>query len=188
VIKAEHGRLSQPDFEMDPGKDVRFSSSVAAGVPPVFSRSAALRPLLFLRATINHRARCDRLPFTSRYPGHLADLLRHGDAGLGTTRRASRNRLGLSAAHQLASRAYLPSARSDRYAPPQRILRIWEKKQKPAAKWPAALVDLHEQKYGPQFKPGSALAMRFISPTFTHKDVDHVHVHFAIAPPTLRCF
>src|SRR5467141_2928734 len=33
------------------------------------------------------------------------------------------------------------------YAPPQQILRIWEKNAKVDGKWPGALVDLHERKY-----------------------------------------
>ena len=38
------------------------------------------------------------------------------------------------------------------YAPPQQILRIWEKKAKADGSWPAALVELHENKFGPHFK------------------------------------
>jgi glycosyltransferase involved in cell wall biosynthesis len=67
-----------------------------------------------------------------------------------------------------------------RYAPPQQILRIWEKKAKTSGKWPAALVDLHERKYGPQFKPGQrARNALYFADLFTHNGVDHVHVHFA---------
>src|SRR6266404_2262703 len=66
------------------------------------------------------------------------------------------------------------------YAPPQRILRIWGKKAKTSGKWPAGLVNLHERKYGPQFKPGQrARNALYFAELFTHKDVDHVHVHFA---------
>src|SRR6266516_2361727 len=67
-----------------------------------------------------------------------------------------------------------------RYAPPQQILRIWEKKAKTSGKWPAALVDLHERKYGPRFKPGQrARNALYFDELFTHSGVDHVHVHFA---------
>src|ERR1700693_1847075 len=40
-----------------------------------------------------------------------------------------------------------------RYAPPQQILRIWEKNAKTRGKWPGSLVDLHEEKYGGRYKP-----------------------------------
>ncbi|PYL57246.1 MAG: hypothetical protein DMF30_07030 [Verrucomicrobia bacterium] len=67
-----------------------------------------------------------------------------------------------------------------RYAPPQQILRIWEKKAKTGRKWPAALVDLHQRKYGPRFKPGQrARNALYFADLFTHNGVDHVHVHFA---------
>jgi glycosyltransferase involved in cell wall biosynthesis len=67
-----------------------------------------------------------------------------------------------------------------RYAPPQQILRIWEKKAKTSGKWPGALVDLHERKYGPQYKPGQrARNALYFANLFTRNGVDHVHVHFA---------
>src|ERR1700726_1197830 len=46
--------------------------------------------------------------------------------------------------HQHISRLRAPI----HYAPPQQILRIWEKNAKVNGKWPGALVDLHERKYG----------------------------------------
>src|SRR6266446_7543961 len=67
-----------------------------------------------------------------------------------------------------------------RYAPPQQILRIWERRAKTSGKWPAALVDLHERKYGPRFKPEQrARNALYFADLFTHNGVDHVHVHFA---------
>src|SRR6266404_866812 len=67
-----------------------------------------------------------------------------------------------------------------RYAPPQQILRIWERRAKTSGKWPAALVDLHERKYGPRFKPEQrARNALYFDDLFTHSRVDHVHVHFA---------
>ena len=67
-----------------------------------------------------------------------------------------------------------------RYAPPQQILRILEKKAKTSGKWPAALVDLHERKYGPQYKSGQrARNALYFANLFTRNAVDHVHVHFA---------
>src|SRR6266571_156433 len=66
------------------------------------------------------------------------------------------------------------------YAPPQQILRTLEKKAKTVGKWPAALVDLHQRKYGPRFKPGQrARNALYFADLFTHNGVDHVHVHFA---------
>src|SRR5438034_11048564 len=41
------------------------------------------------------------------------------------------------------------------YAPPQQILRIWEKNAKASritSKWPRELVERHERKYGPSVK------------------------------------
>jgi glycosyltransferase involved in cell wall biosynthesis len=67
-----------------------------------------------------------------------------------------------------------------RYAPPQQILRILEKKAKTSGKWPDALVDLHSRKYGPQYKPGQrARNALYFANLFTRNGVDHVHVHFA---------
>src|SRR6266487_2151502 len=67
-----------------------------------------------------------------------------------------------------------------RYAPPQQILRIWERKAKKSGKCPGVLVDLHERKYGPQYKPGQrARNALYFADLFTRKSVDHIHVHFA---------
>src|SRR5205814_3279680 len=67
-----------------------------------------------------------------------------------------------------------------RYAPPQRILQIWEKKAKANGRWPAALVDLHWKKYGAVYKPElrgrNAL---WFADLFSRQAVDHFHVHFA---------
>ena len=66
------------------------------------------------------------------------------------------------------------------YAPQQQILRIREKKAKTSGQWPAALVDLHERKYGPRFKPEQrARNALYFADLFTKNGVDHVHVHFA---------
>ena len=40
-----------------------------------------------------------------------------------------------------------------RYAPPQPILRVWEKNAKAHGQWPSSLVDLHEEHYGWRYKP-----------------------------------
>jgi glycosyltransferase involved in cell wall biosynthesis len=67
-----------------------------------------------------------------------------------------------------------------RYAPPQRILQIWEKKAKASGQWPAALVDLHERKYGQAFKPGQrARNALYFADLFTRSGVAHFRVHFA---------
>jgi glycosyltransferase involved in cell wall biosynthesis len=66
------------------------------------------------------------------------------------------------------------------YAPPQEILRIWEKNAKTAGTWPRDLVDHHERKYGPGAKAGQrARNALYFADFFARNDVDHVHVHFA---------
>jgi len=66
------------------------------------------------------------------------------------------------------------------YAPPQQILRIWEKNAKVNGKWPGALVDLHERKYGGRFKSEQrARNALYFADLFTRNGVDHFHVHFA---------
>src|SRR6266487_2387569 len=67
-----------------------------------------------------------------------------------------------------------------RYAPPQEILKIWEKAAKTTGKWPGALVDQHERKYGPTFKAGQrARNALYFADLFARNRVDHFHVHFA---------
>ncbi len=67
-----------------------------------------------------------------------------------------------------------------RYAPPQEILKIWEKAAKTTGKWPGALVDQHERKYGPTFKAGQrARNALYFADLFARNGVDHFHVHFA---------
>jgi colanic acid/amylovoran biosynthesis glycosyltransferase len=66
------------------------------------------------------------------------------------------------------------------YAPPQEILKIWEKDAKTTGKWPGALVDQHEQKYGPSFKAEQrARNALYFADLFARNGVDHFHVHFA---------
>jgi glycosyltransferase involved in cell wall biosynthesis len=67
-----------------------------------------------------------------------------------------------------------------RYAPPQEILKIWEKDAKMTGTWPGALVDQHEQKYGPSFKAEQrARNALYFADLFARNGVDHFHVHFA---------
>jgi glycosyltransferase involved in cell wall biosynthesis len=67
-----------------------------------------------------------------------------------------------------------------RYAPPQEILKIWEKDAKITGKWPGALVDQHERKYGPSFKAEQrARNALYFAELFARNGVDHFHVHFA---------
>jgi glycosyltransferase involved in cell wall biosynthesis len=67
-----------------------------------------------------------------------------------------------------------------RYAPPQEILKIWEKDAKTTGTWPGALVDQHEQKYGPSFKAEQrARNALYFADLFARNGVDHFHVHFA---------
>jgi colanic acid/amylovoran biosynthesis glycosyltransferase len=67
-----------------------------------------------------------------------------------------------------------------RYAPPQQILRIWERNAQASGKWPGALVDLHERKYGRRVKSEQrARNALYFADLFTRNGVDHFHVHFA---------
>jgi hypothetical protein len=67
-----------------------------------------------------------------------------------------------------------------RYAPPQEILKIWEKNAKTTGTWPRELVDRHAQKYGPSFKAEQrARNALYFADVFTRNGVDHFHVHFA---------
>jgi glycosyltransferase involved in cell wall biosynthesis len=66
------------------------------------------------------------------------------------------------------------------YAPPQEILKIWERRAKTDGSWPVSLVARHEQRYGAGAKP--ALRARnalYFADLFTRHGVQHVHVHFA---------
>src|SRR5947208_3858620 len=66
------------------------------------------------------------------------------------------------------------------YAPPQKILRIWEKEAKTTGKWPGELVDRHERKYGPGVKAEQrARNALYFADLFTRNCVDRFHVHFA---------
>src|SRR5215813_987639 len=70
-----------------------------------------------------------------------------------------------------------------RYAPPQQILRIWQENAKAGRAtftWPIALIEQHEQKYGPMAKPEQrARNALYFAEFFARNGVDHVHVHFA---------
>ena len=66
------------------------------------------------------------------------------------------------------------------YAPPQKILRIWEENAKTTGEWPDELVERHEQKYGRQMKAEQrARNALYFAELFTRSGVDHFHVHFA---------
>jgi glycosyltransferase involved in cell wall biosynthesis len=67
-----------------------------------------------------------------------------------------------------------------RYAPPQQVLRVWEKNAKMRSTWPGSLVDLHEEKYGWRYKPAQrARNALYFAELFSQAGVDHFHVHFA---------
>lgn len=66
------------------------------------------------------------------------------------------------------------------YAPPPVILRIWEEKTKLSDRWPAALVESHNRKYGGRAK--AELRARnacYFADLFTREGAEHFHVHFA---------
>src|SRR5258707_1798513 len=66
------------------------------------------------------------------------------------------------------------------YAPPQEILRILERNAKTTRKWPRALVEQHEGRYGPMAKAEQrARNALYFAGFFARSGVDHVHVHFA---------
>src|SRR6266436_5343590 len=66
------------------------------------------------------------------------------------------------------------------YAPPQKILRIWEENAKTTGAWLAELVNRHEQKYGRQMKAEQrARNALYFAELFTRSGVNHFHVHFA---------
>ncbi len=69
------------------------------------------------------------------------------------------------------------------YAPPQKILKVWEKNAKTGrttGKWPRELVERHERKYGPGVKAEQRARNAFyFAEFFSRNGVDHVHVHFA---------
>ena len=66
------------------------------------------------------------------------------------------------------------------YAPPQSILKIWEKRAKANGRWPHELIEEHEKKYGPSFKASlRARNALYFADLFEREGFDHVHVHFA---------
>ena len=66
------------------------------------------------------------------------------------------------------------------YAPPQEILKILERNSKASGKWPCALVEQHESRYGPKAKAEQrARNALYFADFFANNDVDHFHVHFA---------
>ena len=66
------------------------------------------------------------------------------------------------------------------YAPPQEILRIFERNTKTLRQWPCDLVEQHERKYGPAAKAEQrARNALYFAQFFARSGADHVHVHFA---------
>jgi glycosyltransferase involved in cell wall biosynthesis len=66
------------------------------------------------------------------------------------------------------------------YAPPSAIVRLWEEKARMEDRWPSALVEGHERKYGPPVKaPTRARNASYFAELFRRHRVDHFHVHFA---------
>jgi len=78
--------------------------------------------------------------------------------------------------HEYISRLSAPI----HYAPPQEILRIFERNAKTTHKWPRDLVEQHESRYGPMGKAEQrARNALYFAEFFARSGVDHVHVHFA---------
>jgi len=66
------------------------------------------------------------------------------------------------------------------YAPPAPVMALWEKETREAERWPEALIERHERKYGPAFK--AALRARnaaYFADLFKRYGIRHFHVHFA---------
>lgn len=67
-----------------------------------------------------------------------------------------------------------------RYAPPQQVLRVWERNARANGKWPGPLVGLHDENYGWRYKPAQRARNAFyFADLFTQAGVEHFHVHFA---------
>src|SRR5438270_9204408 len=66
------------------------------------------------------------------------------------------------------------------YAPPPAIVRLWEEKMREESRWPEALVDAHERKYGAMVKaPTPARNASYFAELFRRERVGHFHIHFA---------
>jgi glycosyltransferase involved in cell wall biosynthesis len=66
------------------------------------------------------------------------------------------------------------------YAPPSSIVRLWKEKARTENRWPQALVEAHERKYGPAVKAATrARNASYFAELFRRHAVDHFHVHFA---------
>ncbi len=66
------------------------------------------------------------------------------------------------------------------YAPPASVVALWEKKARREGRWPGALLEAHERKYGPAVKaPTRARNASYFAELFRRRGVDYFHVHFA---------
>ena len=66
------------------------------------------------------------------------------------------------------------------YAPPPPIMRIWEEQIRREKRWPEALIEAHEQKYGSGVKAATrARNASYFAELFAREKVNHLHVHFA---------
>jgi glycosyltransferase involved in cell wall biosynthesis len=66
------------------------------------------------------------------------------------------------------------------YAPPPAILHLWEEKARDGGRWPQALIDSHNRKYGSGVKaPTRARNASYFAELFKRHQVEHFHVHFA---------
>jgi glycosyltransferase involved in cell wall biosynthesis len=66
------------------------------------------------------------------------------------------------------------------YAPPPRVLRLAEEKCREENRWPQALIESHERKYGSGVKAATrARNATYFAELFARHEVDHFHVHFA---------
>ena len=65
------------------------------------------------------------------------------------------------------------------YAPPDAIMELWENEARDDGRWPAALVEEQERKYGPDFQPAvRARNAYYFAELFRREGIQHLHVHF----------
>ncbi len=78
--------------------------------------------------------------------------------------------------HEHAARLQAPV----HYAPPARILQLWQKRAQANGTWPQELIAQHERAYGPDFKAElRARNASYFAELFTRAGIQHFHVHFA---------
>ena len=117
----------------------------------------------------------------SRYPVHLANFLRHGDAGAGTSRLLSRDRFDSSAAHEHATRACGEIEGAHLLcAAPADFPRPREKTRRPRIDGRQSSSSGMSKNTADGVKAATTRSKRtYFADLFTRNKVEHFHVHFA---------